>query len=95
MCQKRKIGANDLGLNPPQTTATPESALETRTGLVAASEPEPEPGHWRRPLSRNEVVQALIKTGGKVSDAAKLLNLNRRSVQRLMKRYGINKNNLH
>ena len=95
MCHKRKIGADDLGLKPTQTTVMPVSALETQTGPVAASEPEPETGRWRRPLPRNEVVQALIQTGGKVSDAAKLLNLNRRSVQRLMKRYGINKNSLH
>jgi transcriptional regulator with GAF, ATPase, and Fis domain/serine/threonine protein kinase/Tfp pilus assembly protein PilF len=94
MCQKRKISAIDLGLKPLQTTVAPTSAPETRTGPAAASEPEPKPAPRVRSLQRDEVVQALIQTGGNVSEAAKVLNTHRRQVQRLMRRHGINKDNL-
>jgi Nif-specific regulatory protein len=94
MCQKRKIGANDLGLKPSQTTVTPASAIEIRTEAAAAPEPESKPGRRIHSLQRGEVVQALIQTGGNVSEAAKVLSTHRRQVQRLIRRYGINKDNL-
>jgi len=94
MCQKRKIAAGDLGLKLAATTAVPASAAAEAPAPVSAPEPQPQAEHRPRKHSRDEVVQALIQTGGNVSNAAKVLNTHRRQVQRLMKRHKIDKNQL-
>lgn len=44
-----------------------------------------------RLVGRTEVVEALKETGGNVSRAADLLSLHRRQLQRLLKRYGVDR----
>jgi DNA-binding NtrC family response regulator len=48
----------------------------------------------RRLLDRNEVTNALRETGGNVSKAAEMLTTHRRQLQRLIRRYRIDKTNL-
>jgi transcriptional regulator with GAF, ATPase, and Fis domain/serine/threonine protein kinase/tetratricopeptide (TPR) repeat protein len=82
MCQKRKIGLSDLGL---------KLAPDQLPAIAAASDQSAA----RRPaLEREEVVRALAESAGNVSEAAKRLNTHRRQVQRLIKRYSIDKSNL-
>ena len=100
MCQKRKISAADLGLKLTEGSAAaaplpglaPGPSAESGN-LPGAPNEESQPGRHPRSLRREEVVHALIQTGGNVSEAAKLLNTHRRQIQRLMKRHSINKDN--
>jgi transcriptional regulator with GAF, ATPase, and Fis domain len=78
MCPKRKIGVHDLGL--------PASGLEPPIPIL------PDDNH-KHTYGREDVVKALAQTRGNVSEAAKLLSTHRRQVQRLIKRYSIDKSN--
>jgi len=70
-------------------------AVEDLGGQFAAIEPETDDDQEkRRPLDRYEVMNALRETGGNVSKAAKLLTTHRRQLQRLMRRYRIDRTNL-
>jgi Nif-specific regulatory protein len=100
MCQKRKISAADLGLKLTEGSAmavtlpgSPSGLAPENDSVPGAQDNESQPGRRVRSLRREEVVQALIQTGGNVSDAAKLLDTHRRQIQRLMKRHNISKDN--
>jgi DNA-binding NtrC family response regulator len=78
MTQKRRITLDDLG----------------GTFSDAAVEPEAVPIRKRRIFDREQVVNALRETDGNVTRAAELLSTHRRQLQRLMKRYAIDKSNV-
>jgi transcriptional regulator with GAF, ATPase, and Fis domain/tetratricopeptide (TPR) repeat protein len=70
-------------------------AVDDLGGQFAAIEPKTDaPQEKRRQLDRYEVTNALRETGGNVSNAAKLLRTHRRQLQRLMRRYRIDRTDL-
>ncbi|MEO0080683.1 MAG: sigma 54-interacting transcriptional regulator [candidate division WOR-3 bacterium] len=75
MTQRRRIALEDLG--------SAFSATDTET--------EPGPGHKRRAFDRDQVIAALKETDGNVTKAAELLATHRRQLQRLIKRYRIDR----
>ncbi len=78
MTQKRRITFDDLG------GAFSDVAVEPEVVSVR-----------KRPVfDREQVVNALHETNGNVTRAAELLSTHRRQLQRLMKRYAIDKSNL-
>lgn len=79
MCQKRKIGVDDLGLNFDRNS----EAAATQRGSNNSR---------RNSLSKEELLAVLSETKGNVSETAKRLNKHRRQIQRLIRRYGINRN---
>jgi Nif-specific regulatory protein len=95
MCQKRKISTADLGLKFAQgaTVALPVATAGNATSTPAVPAADgAKPVRRRRSLQREEVAEALAQTGGNVSEAAKLLDVHRRQLQRLKKRYDIDRN---
>ena len=70
-------------------------AAEDLGGQFAAAAAEADiPSVKRRLFDRGEVMNALRETGGNVSKAAELLTTHRRQLQRLIRRYRIDKTNL-
>ncbi len=70
-------------------------ATEDLGGQFAAVEAKADiPPSKRRLFDRGEVMNALRETGGNVSKAAELLTTHRRQLQRLIRRYRIDKTNL-
>jgi len=78
MTQKRRIGLDDIGGRIAQTASG--------EGLMASGR--------RRVLDRNEVISALKQTNGNVTRAAVLLATHRRHLQRLIKRYQIDRSDI-
>jgi len=78
MTQKRRIGLDDIGGRIVQTV--------NGEGLMASGR--------RRVLDRNEVISALKQTNGNVTRAAVLLATHRRHLQRLIKRYQIDRSDI-
>ncbi|MEO0078941.1 MAG: sigma 54-interacting transcriptional regulator, partial [candidate division WOR-3 bacterium] len=79
MTQKRKISLEDLGAR--------FSSHGTESASVPASP-------RRRILQRDQVISALRETNGNVSKAAELLATHRRQLQRLIRRYRIDRTSL-
>jgi transcriptional regulator of acetoin/glycerol metabolism len=78
MAQKRRITTDDLG--------TQCAGIERRAELTQ--------GNKRLRFERGEVVNALRETGGNVRNAAELLTIHRQQLQRLIRRYRIDRTNL-
>lgn len=78
MCQGRRVTMEDLG------------------GIFqhVAAEDGPTGGRRRRAFDREQVIEALRETDGNVTKAAELLATHRRQLQRLMKRYRIDRSTL-
>lgn len=79
MTQKRRIGLDDIGGN--QFTRS-------------APHHEAQPADRRRVLTREAIVDALRDTDGNVSRTAELLGTHRRQIQRLIRRFHIDRSNL-
>jgi transcriptional regulator with GAF, ATPase, and Fis domain/predicted ATPase len=77
MCQTRRIALTDLGGKFAQLEAQPAPSDAAAGG--------------RRRIERTELINALKQTGGNVSQAAELLLTHRRQLQRLIKRYRIDR----
>jgi Nif-specific regulatory protein len=70
-------------------------AVDDLGGQFAAIEPKTDVSQGKRRLfDRNEVMNALRETGGNVSKAAEVLTTHRRQLQRLIRRYRIDRTNL-
>jgi Nif-specific regulatory protein len=70
-------------------------AVDDLGGQFAALEPKTDvPQGKRRLFDRNEVMKALRETSGNVSKAAELLTTHRRQIQRLIRRYRIDRTDL-
>jgi len=77
MTQNRRITLQDVG--------SPFTEILTQTSDAS--------GARKRVIDKNEVVNALKESGGNITRAAEILATHRRQLQRLIKRYHIDRNN--
>jgi transcriptional regulator with GAF, ATPase, and Fis domain/serine/threonine protein kinase/tetratricopeptide (TPR) repeat protein len=90
MAQKRKITITDLGTQ--FASADSSAALQELDGVTSPIGENATTAR-RGSVEREQLVKTLVETNGNISEAAKRLNTHRRQVQRLVKRYNIDRNN--
>lgn len=88
LCKNRMLGVDDLPDNIKSAVGTgagilPQNSEQLRNVKKKLMQDSIEP------LEKNFVIRALRKTGGNISEAARITQMGRRQFQRLMRRYNL------